>query len=231
MVRWRRVTLGVGLALWATLLALFWTGSQGSDAGPVGTLIGILESLAASAWAPLGVFALYLLRPILLLPITVINLASGFVLGFTGGMPLALVGTLASATIGYGIGRALATGARRGGDEAQSGLVGTLKRNGFVSVVAGGLMYLHADAVNLPAGMLRIRYPTFLAGITVGNSLTMTSAVLAGASAQGLGDASARLQPETLLLALALFTLSLLLAYTLRRRTHAGERRREKLSR
>ena len=222
MQRWRRVTLTVGLALWATLLALFWTSSQGSDAGPVGTLVGILESLAASTWAPAGVFALYLLRPILLLPITVINLASGFVLGIAGGLPLALVGTLASATIGYGIGRALAFGARRDGAEAPSGIARTLKRNGFISVVAGGLMYLHADAVNLPAGMLRIRYPLFLAGITVGNGLTMTSAVLAGASAQGLGDASVSVQPEMLLLALGLFSLSLLLAYALRRRDRKG---------
>jgi uncharacterized membrane protein YdjX (TVP38/TMEM64 family) len=220
------VTLGVGLGLWALLLGAFWIGAQGSEAGPIGTLIEALEVLAGSPWAPAGVFALYLLRPVLLLPITVINLASGFVLGLAGGLPLALVGTLASATVGYSIGRALASGATGTVSGSRPGLPGTLQRHGFVSVVAGGLMYLHADAVNLPAGMLRIRYPLFLAGITVGNSLTMTSAVLAGASAQGLGDASVQLQPEALLGALGLFLLSLLLAYALRRRTQDLERRR-----
>jgi uncharacterized membrane protein YdjX (TVP38/TMEM64 family) len=48
------------------------------------------------------VLALYLLRPLLLVPITVVNLASGFVLGALPGLALAMAGTLASASIGYG---------------------------------------------------------------------------------------------------------------------------------
>jgi uncharacterized membrane protein YdjX (TVP38/TMEM64 family) len=94
-----------------------------------------------------------------------------------------------------------------------------LRRRSFESVVAGGLMYLHADAVNLPAGLLRIRFRVFLAGIAVGNALTMTSAVLAGASVEGsLTDATVNVDGTTLWLALGLFTVSLALASWLRKR-------------
>ena len=222
--------LVAGVATWVLLVGGFWWSAQAGEAGAIATLLATLERLADHPWAAAGVFALYLLRPLLLLPITTINLASGFVLGWLGGLPLALAGTLASASIGYLIGRGLARGAQGETARPSNRLTSTLQQNGFISVAAGGLMYLHADAVNLPAGMLRIRYPIFLAGIVVGNSLTMTSAVIAGASAQGLGDATVSLRPEALLLALALFALSLLLAYALRRRTRNRERRRGPLA-
>lgn len=228
--RARRRLLGAGLAMWGVLLGFFWFYAQGSPDGAVGTLIRMLEGLAHHPWAAVGVLLLYLLRPLLLLPITVINLTSGFVLGFAAGLPLALVGTLASATIGYAIGWTLSLARRSAPIRTGSGLLQTLQQHGFASVAAGGLMYLHADAVNLPAGMLRIRYPLFIAGITVGNSLTMTSAVLAGASAQGLSEASVPWQPQVFALALVLFALSLLLAYLLRRHTRNRERRRERLA-
>jgi len=86
---------------------------------------------------------------------------------------LALAGTLASASIGYAIGRLL----------------------GFVG----------------------------LAGIAVGNTLTMTAAVLAGASVEGgLHDATVAVDGTTLLLALGLFTISLTLVSWLRRRSAAS---------
>jgi uncharacterized membrane protein YdjX (TVP38/TMEM64 family) len=85
-------------------------------------------------------------------------------------------------------------------------------------------MYLHADAVNLPAGLLRIRFPVFLAGIAVGNTLTMTSAVLAGASVEGgLVGAKVAVDGTTLWLALGLFAVSLALASWLRRRNRPRE--------
>ena len=90
--------------------------------------------------------------------------------------------------------------------------------------MAGGLVYLHADAVNLPAGLLRIRFPVFLAGIAIGNTLTMTSAVLAGSSVEGgLREATVAVDGVALPLALVLFAVSLVLASWMRRR-HAPER-------
>ena len=80
-------------------------------------------------------------------------------------------------------------------------------------------MYLHADMVNLPAGLLRVRFPTFLAGIALGNALTMTTAVLAGASVEGsLTDARVSLDLRYVASAAALFLVSLALAYVVRRR-------------
>ncbi|MBW6454639.1 MAG: VTT domain-containing protein [Trueperaceae bacterium] len=209
----------IALVTWSLLLVVFWQGARQADAGPLDYLLGSIEHLADRPWAPAGVFALYLVRPLLLVPITVVNLASGFVLGAAPGLALAMVGTLASASVGYGIGRLLGTVGAAGDLMGRWPLLRALRRRSFESVVAGGLMYLHADAVNLPAGLLRIRFPHFLAGIAVGNTLTMTSAVLAGASVEGgLGEATVAIDGATLWLALGLFAVSLALASWLRRR-------------
>ena len=222
--RLRTATRAMALIVWSLLLLAFWQGARQADIGPLDYLLTIIEDLATRPWAPVGVLALYLMRPLLLVPITVVNLTSGFVLGALPGLAFAMTGTLASASIGYVIGRLLGTAGLAGGLAVRWPLVGALRRRSFESVVAGGLMYLHADAVNLPAGLLRIRFPVFLAGIAVGNTLTMTSAVLAGASVEGgLVGADVAIDGTTLWLALGLFTVSLALASWLRGRNRPQE--------
>jgi uncharacterized membrane protein YdjX (TVP38/TMEM64 family) len=223
--RWQAVLRGAALLLWLLLLIAFWQGARQTDVSPLDYLLAGIEDVAERPWAPVGVLALYLLRPLLLVPITVVNLASGFVLGFLPGLALAMTGTLASASVGYGIGRLLGSFGLVGELPTRWAMLRALRRRSFESVVAGGLMYFHADAVNFPAGLLRIRFPVFLAGIAVGNTLTMTSAVLAGSSVEGsLRDATVAVDGTTLLLALGLFTISLTLASWLRRRSAAHGR-------
>ena len=215
-----RVAFRFAVALaWAALLIAFWLGARRADAGPVGYLLTSIDQVSTLPWAPAGLLLLYLLRPLLLVPITVLNLASGFVAGAAPGIALALVGTLLSATVGYGIGRLMSSAGLAEGLAERWPLVRVLRRRGFESVVAGGLMYLHADMVNLPSGLLRIRYPVFLAGIALGNALTSTTAVLTGASVEGsLARATVSFQPWYLALAATLFLISLTLAYWLRKR-------------
>lgn len=204
---------------WAALLIAFWLGARGAEGGPLTYLRTTLDGFAARPWAPLGLLGLYLLRPLLLVPITVANLASGFLLGAPAGVPFAMAGTLLSASVGYAVGRFMGSAGLPADLAERSPLARGLRRRAFESVVAGGLMYLHADMVNLPAGLLRIRFPTFLAGIVLGNALTMTTAVLAGASVEGrLADARVSLDLGYLVLAATLFVVSLALAYVLRRR-------------
>lgn len=215
----RRTFRAVVLAAWAVVLVAFWWGAQRSDAGPLQFLLGSIEGASSSPWAPVALLGLYLARPLLLIPITVANLASGFMLGVWPGIVLALAGTLLSAGSGYAIGRFMGSAALTARLSERWSIVRMLRRRAFESVVAGGLMYLHADMVNLPAGLLRIRVPVFLSGIALGNALTMTTAVLAGASVEGrLDRATVSVDTTYLALAATLFALSLTLAYALRRR-------------
>lgn len=207
------------LSAWTAILVVFWLGARGADGGPVAYLLGTIDELARHPWAPAGALALYLLRPLLLVPITLLNLTAGFLLGPALGIGLALTGTLLSATVGYGLGRLIGSAELAGRLSARWPLLRMLRSRSFEAVVAGGLMYLHADLVNLPSGLLRIRFATFLAGITLGNALTLTTAVLTGASVEGrLANATITIDLEYLALAAVLFLVSLLLAYLVRKR-------------
>ena len=104
------------------------------------------------------------------MPITVVNLASGFGLGALPGLALAMIGTLASASIGNGIGRVSGSIGLADDLSGHWPLLCTLRRRGLDSADTGGLMYLHAKAGNLPAEPMRIRFRVFLAGIAVGNT-------------------------------------------------------------
>ena len=213
------------LLTWGLLLLGFWLFVRSADVGPLELLSTSVRELARSSWAPILLLALYGLRPLLLVPITVLNLASGLVLGPGPGIALALTGTLVSATSGYGIGRLLGSTelAERLSDRWR--FVRLLRERSFEAVVGGGLMYLHADMVNLPAGMLRIRYPLFLAGVAVGNSLTMSMAVLTGSALEGsFREANIAVDIGYVAAAAVLFLLSLLLAKVLRTRFRAKER-------
>jgi uncharacterized membrane protein YdjX (TVP38/TMEM64 family) len=214
-----RRSVAVALVLWGILLLGFWWQANSSELGALTFVAQSIEGIARQPWAPLSAFALYLVRPLLLIPITIVNIAAGFVLGAVGGMALAAAGTLASATIGYGMGRGMGGPTALSAKLSRGRIPQTLRRHGFLSVAVGGLMYLHADAVNFPAGALRIPFPTFMAGIVVGNSLTMTAAVLTGASIDGqLLNANLSLDGNRLILAGTLFAISIALALALRKR-------------
>ena len=207
------------LLVWATLLAAFWLGARRADMGPLEYLLGAIGGLSQRPWAPAGLLALYLFRPLLLMPVTLLNLASGFFLGPLWGVVLGITGVLLSSTVGYGMGRSFGSVELAKNLSARWPLVRTLRSRSFETVLAGGLMYLHADAVNLPSGLLRIRFPVFLAGIVLGNALTLVTAVLAGSSVEGgLVDATLTVKPVYLAIAAALLLVTLVLAYLVRKR-------------
>lgn len=207
------------LLVWLSVLAAFWLAARIADAGIIDFVLRSIDRALTSPWAPLGLLALYTVRPLLLVPITVVNLASGFFLGVAAGIALGMVGTLLSATVGYAIGRIVGSAEMADRMSSRWAFVRMLRNRSFESIVAGGLMYLHADMVNVPSGLLRIRFPVFLLGIALGNALLLATAVLTGAAVEGnLAEARVTIEPWYLAAAAVLLVVSLGLAYWLRRR-------------
>lgn len=209
----------VALVAWTAAVLFFWLAVRRADVGPLAYLLGMIDGLSGRPLAAAGLLAFYLLRPLLLVPITVLNLAAGLLLGPILGITVALIGTLLSASVGYGIGLSLGSPALIERVSRKWRIVSKLRRRSFETVVAGGLMYLHADVVNLPSGLLRINFRTFLAGIAVGNALMLTTAVLAGASVEGtLADARISVDLNYFIVAVSLMAVSFTLAFLVRRR-------------
>lgn len=205
------------LPVWVAVLVAFWLFAQSREGGAVGLIEGWLAALSTSRWALLGLFAAYAVRPLLLLPMTVLTTFTGFLLGPLWGASFALAAVLASASIAYFLARYLGAGRTPRGD-----LWRRLRDRGFEAVVTARLMLVPGDAVNYVCGVLRIPYPSFAAATAVGGLPGLMIGILAGSSVDGAFSARGlRLNVWYLVASAALLVASLATARLLRRRQNA----------
>lgn len=208
---WRR---WVVIGLWGALLLLFWFYARRQPGGAGALLTGWLATLTRSPAALLLLVGLYLLRPLLLLPVTILTVFSGFLLGVVGGGAFALLMSLVSATVAYGLARRLAPARPPSG-----ALFERLNARAFEAVLTARLTFLPGDLVNYAAGVVRVPYLPFALATLLGGLPGLAMGVLAGASIEGVFRFEGlRLNLGFLLASLGLLLLSLLMSWLLRRR-------------
>jgi uncharacterized membrane protein YdjX (TVP38/TMEM64 family) len=150
----------------------------------------VLASLAHLAEHPLQFLALlsvlYVARPFLMWPISVLSVTVGFVLGAWFGVPVAIAGTLLSNSIVFFVAR---------GARSENGPVWFASRSSdrFVEttgelrgVVAARLAPVPADVVSSAAGLSGVSFRAYLLGTVVGESPWIIAEVIAGASMHAL---------------------------------------------
>jgi uncharacterized membrane protein YdjX (TVP38/TMEM64 family) len=161
---------------------------------------------------------LYAVRPLILLPATLLTVASGLIFGPWLGTLFTVIGENASANLGFAI-------ARWFGRSAVEKRVTTkisrwdekLKHNGIVTVMIMRLIMLPFDAVNFGCGLTAIRQRDYAIGTFLGILPSLIGFVLLG------GGAAAGVEDRVLVLGLsALFMLfGFGVAHALRRRGRA----------
>ena len=171
----------IGLPLWIGALLLFWWYAQTREGGAVAWVEDWLAGIAGDPWALAGLFAAYLVRPLLLLPMTVLTAFSGFLLGAFWGTVFALGAVLASASAAYAVARFLGAGRVPEGRWWRR-----MRDRSFETVITARLMMLPGDLVNFAAGALRISFAAFALATAIGGVPGLLIGVFAGASLQGV---------------------------------------------
>ncbi|MDZ7706097.1 MAG: VTT domain-containing protein [Trueperaceae bacterium] len=203
--------------LWLVLIVLFWRYAQQAEGGVRGLLAAWVETLATERWGPLLLLGIYALRPLLLLPSTILTVACGFLFGAWWGIVYATVATVGSSTIAYLIGRLFGRGAVA--ERSPYRLITAIRERTFETVLISRLIFLPGDLVNYVGGFLRIPFGAFALATAVGGMPSLAMAVLTGASVQGsLRDAQVTLNPWYLLAAGVLLVFSLGVSRVLRSR-------------
>ncbi len=214
----RRLRLALAVVAWAAAAGAAWGLARGAEGGLVGWLERTLAAALETGWAAPAVLAAYLLRPLFLLPVTVLTVFVGFWLGPFAGVAVALVGATASAMPPFlAARRAQATAA----DDGRFGRWALrLRRHAFSSILTARLAMLPGDAVNVAAGAARAPVASFVAATAVGGLPGLVTGVLAGAGLRGSGrfafDGLA-LRPGLLVGSAALLAFSLVAAWAVRR--------------
>ncbi|MFC7046628.1 TVP38/TMEM64 family protein [Halobacteriaceae archaeon GCM10025711] len=148
-----------------------------------------LHGVLASPWFPAVLVGLYLLRPLLAWPITLLSVLVGYQYGFAVGVPLALAGAVATSLIPYAVARRVRSDAGLVG-RATAGSERFFDATGdFRGVVAARLVPTPAEAISAAAGVAGVSLPAFVVGTAVGELPWTVAAVAAGSSMETFAPA------------------------------------------
>jgi uncharacterized membrane protein YdjX (TVP38/TMEM64 family) len=213
----RRKRVLAALAVWLALAGAAWLWAGDHPEGAAGAITDLL-SVAETPRGAFGVLVVaFAIRPLTLLPPTVLTAFAGFLLGPWLGFVVATLAVVSTSLVPYGAARLLRGRSLR---PPRAGWRSALTRRPFAAVLVARLTMLPGDLVNVSAGVLRVPLWPFVAGTVLGGSPGMLVGVLAGASLRGsrFSVDALVLDLRLLVAALAVLLVSLAVAALLRRR-------------
>ncbi|PSP67096.1 hypothetical protein BRC70_08505 [Halobacteriales archaeon QH_6_68_27] len=148
-----------------------------------GAVLSSLAGLSERPWLFLGAISvLFLVRPLLMWPVSVFAVTIGYVLGIEYGIPVAVAGTVVSNTVVFLLARYARTDAGVVGFAGRSGdrfvdLTGELR-----GVVVARLAPVPADVVSSAAGLSGVSLRAYVVGTLVGETPWIVAEVVAGSS-------------------------------------------------
>lgn len=218
--RHHRIALAVG---WIGLLVIAYIILTQTALDTRTIALSTLTTLTSYWWGPFVFLAAYIVRPLLLLPVSIFSIASGVVFGFWLGLLVTYIGILISGIVAYGVGRWF------GRSLTHSRMIperpNLMHRRPFEIVLGLHLTMLPFDPINYVMGAIRTAFVPFLIGLMLGmvpGSISLT-ALGASVDVQTLltdGVSTTVIDLRYLLLSAVVFLLSLLGSYLYRRYYH-----------
>lgn len=214
---WQKI---LALLFWGTIVGGYFWYASANSLTPVEVVQRFAE-LLRSPYGPLIYIVLYALRPIIFFPATIITLAGGSIFGPILGVLYVIIGSNASATVAYLIGRYFGQGVLD--EKKSSGVIQRyatrMRENSFETIFIMRLIFLPYDLVNYLGGFLRTNYKAFILATILGSIPGTISFVLFGASFDiSKGFQEAEPNPWTLIASVLIFIVSLALSRYFKRR-------------
>lgn len=229
------VQRGVVVAVWLVAF-LSWRNYQTSnDLSTTEAGQRFIDSIEAAWWGIFAFVGVYLIRPIVLFPASILTIMAGVLFGLVG-IPIVIVAANTSAMIAYGVGRFLGRppGAEEpttddaidgdASEDAESfvGRWGTrLRENSFETVFVMRLIFLPYDLVNYVCGALRIEWTAFLLATALGSIPGTISFVLLGASLERIDMGLDGIDPLAIVAGVAIFVVSIVISRIIKKRQTA----------
>ena len=204
----KKIGVGVWLSVIFTLcIALYTKGISFS------TISAYIDTILRNAgWlAPLLYILLYMLRPITLLPATILTILAGAIFGGIYGSIYTIIAATASAIVTYSIGNYLGKDGvvkmTRSYPKSKA-LLSRLQEQGFMAVLLLRLSYAPFDIVGYVAGAANVRLINFIVATSIGIIPGTISFVLLGSSTKNTTH---------LILAVALFFIGMYVSQKIRK--------------
>lgn len=151
-------------------------------------LLEIIDTGGSARWAPLLIIVSFIVGGLVFFPVTVLIAVSALMFEPLLAFVTALTGTLANATVTYAVG---ARWLRSTATDALGGVIDKLDRmlehSGIIAIaVIRNIPLAPFTAVNLAAGMLRIRFRDYTLGTALGAVPGITAFTLFGQQLQAV---------------------------------------------
>ena len=225
MVWLQRAVIG---AVWLGAIVAWQVHQTSTGRTTVESAQQFIDTVGGAWWGVFAYLLVYLLRPIVLFPASVLTVVGGILFGPVVGVLVVVVAANASAMVAYGVGRLL--GRRPGGIESPGDdaslrhrWASRMRANSFETVLIMRLVFVPYDLVSYLAGVLRLRWLPFLLATALGSLPGTVSFVLLGASLDQVDEGIEGIDPIALGAGAMIFLVSLLLARILRRRQPATD--------
>ena len=216
----------VVVAIWTAVVLLWRNYQSANDLSATGTAQQFIDSVGSAWWGILAFVGVYLARPIVLFPASVLTIVGGVLFGPFVGVIAVIIGANLSASIAFAIGRSLSAKIDDAAtlDTDQQSFIARwsqrMRDNSFETVLLTRLLFLPYDLVNYAAGALRIRYVPFITATALGSLPGTISFVLLGASLDRVDQGLDGLNPYALVASVVIFVASLMVARTLKQRNN-----------
>lgn len=164
------------------LLALAWRYTRLSDLAQPGAMAALLDSIGESPWAPVAVIALFAIGGLIGFPVTILIAATALSFGAWPGLAYATIGSLASASITYGLGSWLGTRPLRHFMGPRLNRIRrAIARQGILAMTTIRLVPVAPfTVVNLVAGAFGISFRDYLIGTILGLAPGLLAMTLLG---------------------------------------------------
>lgn len=218
----------IGVAIVWVAAILVWRNHQTTnDLSTTGAGQRFLDAIGSSWWGALAYVGVYLIRPIVLFPASVLTVMGGILFGAWIGVLVVVVAANASAMVAYGVGRLLGSRPAESCEadpaaDVQRSFIATwslrLRENSFETVFVMRLLFLPYDLVSYACGALRIRWAPFLLATALGSLPGTVSFVLLGASLERIDQGIDGINPWAVVASVAIFVVSIVISRALRKR-------------
>ncbi|MFZ4515954.1 MAG: TVP38/TMEM64 family protein [Acidimicrobiia bacterium] len=219
---------GVIVGIWLGVIIAFQVYRVNSGLNTTDALQQFVQAASGAWWAVLFYVAIYLLRPVLLIPGALLTVVGGMLFGAWLGIPVVLLAANGSAMVAFGIGM-LVIGPRSAIEQAaeastvRARWAARMRRNAFTSILLMRLLFLPYDLVSYTAGMLRMRWQPFLAANALGILPGTIAFVLLGASVNDLSEGVGGVNGWALGASIGLFIVSLAISRLVKPRAPESE--------
>ena len=211
------------VAIWLGAIVAWQIHQTSTERTTVESAQHFIDTIGGSWWGIFAYVLVYLARPIVLFPASLLTVVGGILFGPVVGVLVVVVAANASAMVAYGIGRLL--GRPPGNVESTTDNASLAHRwatrmrdNSFETVLIMRLLFVPYDLVSYLAGILRLRWLPFLFATALGSLPGTVSFVLVGSSLDRVDQGVDGIDSIALIAGVLIFVVSLGVARMLRRR-------------